>query len=208
MIKVTLLGDSIRMIGYGPEVPGLLGEDFEVYQPDENCRFAKHTLRGMFDWEKDMSGSRIVHWNNGLWDICNIFGDGLFTSESEYVETMLRIADILLKRHDKVIFATTTPVTDQNPYNRNSDIERYNDLIVPLLKEKGIVINDLYRLVASDIDRYIRKDDNIHLTDEGIRVCARQVADAIKEAAQSLHASADKETHITADAARSAGAPV
>ena len=26
MIKVTLLGDSIRMIGYGLEVPALLGE--------------------------------------------------------------------------------------------------------------------------------------------------------------------------------------
>ena len=46
MIKVTLLGDSIRMIGYGLEVPALLGEDFEVFQPDDNCRFAKYTLRG------------------------------------------------------------------------------------------------------------------------------------------------------------------
>ena len=44
MIKVTLLGDSIRMIGYGLEVPALLGEDFEVFQPDDNCRFAKYTL--------------------------------------------------------------------------------------------------------------------------------------------------------------------
>ena len=31
MTKVTLLGDSIRMIGYGTEVPRLLGEEFEVY---------------------------------------------------------------------------------------------------------------------------------------------------------------------------------
>ena len=85
MIKVTLLGDSIRMIGYGPLVPALLGEDFEVFQPDENCRFAKYTLRGLFDWQGEMSGTQIVHWNNGLWDICNLFGDGLFTSESEYV---------------------------------------------------------------------------------------------------------------------------
>ena len=69
MIKVTLLGDSIRMIGYGLEVPSLLGENFEVYQPNDNCRFAKYTLRGLFDWESDMMGSKIVHWNNGLWDI-------------------------------------------------------------------------------------------------------------------------------------------
>ncbi len=186
MIKVTLLGDSIRMIGYGLEVPALLGEDFEVFQPDDNCRFAKYTLRGLFDWDNDMAGTQIVHWNNGLWDICNLFGDGLFTSKGEYVENMLRIADILLSKYDKVIFATTTPVTEQNKHNKNADIEKYNDLIVPLLEEKGVIINDLYKLVSSDIDQYIRKDDNIHLTDEGIAVCAKQVADTIKAVSQLL----------------------
>ena len=192
MIKVTLLGDSIRMVGYGQMVPTLLGENFNVFQPDENCRFAKYTLRGLFDWEKQMSGTKIVHWNNGLWDICNLFGDGLFTSESEYIENMLRIADILLAKYDKVIFATTTPVTPQNPYNKNSDIEKYNARIVPLLKEKGIIINDLYQLVSSDIDQYIRKDDNIHLTDAGIKVCAEQVADIIKKVAQTLESETSK----------------
>ena len=191
MTKVTLLGDSIRLIGYGLEVPGLLGEEFEVFQPKENCKFAKATLRGLFDWEQNMAGSRIVHWNNGLWDICNLFGDGCFSSESEYVENMLRIADILLKRYDKVIFATTTPVAMQNQYNNNSDIERYNALIVPLLKEKGIIINDLHQLVSKDVDKYIRKDDNIHLSEEGIRVCAEQVADMIRTISKSLSRSTE-----------------
>ena len=40
MKKVTLLGDSIRYIGYGLKVPELLKDEFEVYQPNENCRFA------------------------------------------------------------------------------------------------------------------------------------------------------------------------
>ena len=207
MIKVTLLGDSIRMIGYGQVVPTLLGEDFDVFQPTDNCRFAKYTLRGLFDWEKQMSGTKIVHWNNGLWDICNLFGDGLFTSESEYVENMLRIADILIAKYDKVIFATTTPVTTQNPYNKNSDIEKYNALIVPLLKEKGIIINDLYQLVSSDVDRYIRKDDNIHLTDEGIKVCAEQVAGIIKKVAQTLE-NKSEENSISSYSINSTGAPI
>lgn len=208
MIKVTLLGDSIRMIGYGLKVPALLGENFEVFQPNENCRFAKYTLRGLFDWERNMSGSQIVHWNNGLWDICNLFGDGLFTPESEYVENMLRIADILVKRYDKVIFATTTPVAMQNQYNSNSDIEKYNALIVPLLKEKGIVINDLYQLVLSDIDKYISKDDNIHLSDEGIKVCAEQVADIIRKVSQSLNQNVEKKIHSFTDGTNSIGAPI
>ena len=44
----------------------------------------------------------------------------------------------------------------------------------------GIVINDLFTPVAADIPRYIREDDKIHLTDEGIEVCAEKVAAAIR----------------------------
>lgn len=184
-MKVTLLGDSIRMIGYGKTVPGLLGDAFEVWQPNENCRFASYTLRGLFDWEEAMRGSRVVHWNNGLWDICDLFGDGAFTPEDEYVETMLRVAGILTKRYDRVIFATTTPCTPQNRYNRNSLIVRYNEVLVPLLAERGILINDLYSAVAADMDRYISAD-TIHLSEAGIALCGGMVADAIRAAAASL----------------------
>ena len=159
-MKIALLGDSIR-IQYENRVRELLGEDFGVYGPKENCRFAKYTLRGLFDWRKDMEGSRIVHWNNGLWDICDLFGDGLFSSEEEYVDNIVRIADILKSRHEVVIFATMTPVSDKNIYNKNSDIERYNNLVIPKLRERGIIINDLYSLINSDRDRYISEDNMI-----------------------------------------------
>ena len=185
-IKVTLLGDSIRLIGYGKLLPGLLGCGFDVYQPDENCRYSKSLLRGLFDWEDAMEGSRIVHFNAGLWDTCDLFGDGiLFTGLDEYLSNIQRIADILLRRYDKVIFATTTPVTDQNKYHKNSDIIRYNEAVVPLLEAKGVIINDLYSLVASDRERFI-SSDTIHLTADGMRACAEQSARIIKEAAASL----------------------
>ena len=185
-MKITLLGDSIRQIGYGQILHKLLGDEFEIFQPSENCRFSKYTLRGLFDWEKDMAGSRIVHWNNGLWDVCDLFGDGAFSSEEEYKANMLRIADILLSRYDKVIFATTTPVTNKNGYGKNLVIERYNKMIVPLLEEKGVIINDLHSIIVKDIDRYIRQDDNIHLSEAGIRVCSRQIADIIHKVSETL----------------------
>ncbi len=194
MIKVTLIGDSIMQSGYGKAVTEILGEGFEVYRPNENCRFAKYTLRGLFDWEKAMSGSRIVHWNNGLWDVCDILGDGmLFTSDEEYVENMLRVADILLKRYEKVIFATTTPVSLKNIYNKNENIKRFNDVLVPKLIEKGIIINDLYSTVIADLDRYIC-DDTIHLSQEGVEVCSRQVADIILKTAKELDGNSRSET--------------
>ena len=77
-------------------------------------------------------------------------------------------------------------MTDVHPNIQNADIVRYNEMIVPELQKKGILINDLHTLVASDVDRYIRKDDNIHLTEAGIDACARQVVDVIKTVASRL----------------------
>ena len=82
MTKVSLIGDSVRL-QYQPAVEKLLGAEYAVYGPNDNCRFAKYTLRGLFDWAEAMSGSRIAHWNNGMWDICGVFGDGLFSTEEE-----------------------------------------------------------------------------------------------------------------------------
>ena len=182
MKKVVLLGDSIRMIGYGTKVPQLLGDEYEVFQPVDNCRFVKYTLRGLFDWKEDLKGADIIHWNNGLWDTSTgLFGDGKpFTKEDEYVENMLRVAALLKKLAPRVIFATTTPVRPDYEYNDNNVIDRYNAVLVPKLKEMGFEINDLISLVKADVYKYIRDDDKIHLTDEGIDLCANQVVKVIK----------------------------
>ena len=73
MMKITLLGDSIRQ-QYSFRVKNLLGSDFDVWEPKENCRFSQYTLRGLFDWAEKMEGSEVVHWNNGHWDVCRLFG--------------------------------------------------------------------------------------------------------------------------------------
>ena len=179
--KVVLLGDSIRLWGYGTKVPDMLGEDYEVCQPEDNCRYVKYTLRGLFDWQDIIKDADIIHWNNGLWDCTEIFEDGLFTSEEEYIENMLRVATLLQKITPNVIFATTTPVWDEFEWTHNDKIERFNEIIVPKLKEIGIKINDLHALVSKDVHKYIKECDKIHLSDEGVELCAEAVCKAIKE---------------------------
>ena len=183
MIKVSLLGDSIRQIGYGKVVPQMLGDGYEVYQPAENCRFSKYTLRGLFEheWGTHLKGSDVIHWNNGLWDICDLFGDGPFTKKEEYVETMLRIAKILKTYGKTVIFATITSMLKDNVHNKNAVIDEYNAAIVPELEKIGVIINDLNALVSSDKEKYLRSDDLIHLSDDGIEACGKQVAEIIKK---------------------------
>ena len=182
MKKVVLLGDSIRLIGYGTKVPKLLEGSYKVWQPSDNCRFASYTLRMLYDYREELKGADIIHWNNGLWDECNLFGDTSFTPIDVYTDTLKRIASYLKKITDKVIFATTTPVTANSAHNRNETISQFNRSAVSALEPMGIKINDLYNLVLPKIDIYIRKDDNIHLTEEGILACAEQVADCIRKA--------------------------
>ena len=183
MKKVTLLGDSIRQLGYGKSVEEALQNDFEVFQPDDNCRFSTYTLRGLFDWAGAMEGTDIVHWNNGLWDVCELFGDGTFLPIDEYVSTMVRIAKILKSRYPVVIFATSTPVRNENKYNQNKLIEAFNAAVVPELEALGVIINDLYTPIAADINKYIC-DDLIHLSPEGVELAAKQVEAVIRKCAE------------------------
>ena len=205
MKKVVLLGDSIRLMGYGEPVAKSLSEDFEVWQPSENCRHAQHTLRGLFDWREDLNGADIIHWNNGHWDLCDLFGDGNFTPIDRYVEEMVRIATLLKARAKTVIFATTTPVRPENRYNKNSDVERFNQELIPRLKEMGIVINDLYTPLSRDIPRYICSD-LIHLSEEGTALCAQYVEDAIRAAAKALSEEAPEV--VSTEGPNESGAPI
>lgn len=181
MKKVVLLGDSIRLIGYGLKVPELLGEEYEVFQPEDNCRFSKYTLLLCDDLKEEMKGADVIHWNNGLWDVCDRFGDGSFSSVDEYVANMLRIARILKGITPNVIFATTTPIHEGQATIANKRINEYNAAVVPALADMGVKINDLHAFVLPHLFEYVREDDKMHLTDAGIAACSKRVADVIKE---------------------------
>lgn len=178
--KVVLLGDSIRLIGYGTALPDMVKDCCDIWQNDDNDRFVQYLLRQIFNCQDKIDEADIVHFNSGQWDVCDVFGDGTFTPDEVYKSYILRIADLLLSKGKTVIFATTTPVRGDHPYNRNSDIEHFNALVVPILKEKGVIINDMYSLLSSNIEKYIREDDKIHLTDEGIILAARHTAEILR----------------------------
>lgn len=180
MKKIALLGDSIRLIGYGTKVPELLGNEYEVWQPDDNCRFAQYTFCMIAaEWGKHLEGCELIHWNNGLWDTCHRFDDGCFSTIEEYVRSMKRIARILLRLSKNVVFATTTPTKPKHKDQNNEEIDAYNAAVVPELRKMGVIINDLASFVKEDINGYIC-DDLIHLSAKGIDACANQIASFIK----------------------------
>ncbi len=182
MKKIILLGDSIRL-GYGPRVCELLGEDYTVWQPDDNCRFAAYTLRMLYDYREQLKDADVIHFNCGLWDMCDLFGDGPFTSLEAYTEQMVRIAKILKTYAPVVIFATTTP---PSPKMWGHDLDRvraYNTAAAAAMQPLGILVDDLFTPVAEDIDRMIC-EDYLHATPYGYEILASQVADIIRKAAE------------------------
>ena len=205
MKNVILIGDSIRL-GYQARVAELLGDGVKVYAPEENCRYTKFALWGMFSWMEGWGcpAPDVIHWNTGIWDLHRCTADGeVFTPLSEYLETNRRLAIQMESYCDRLIWATTIPggrELDEHKRTNylvgesgrpavylcdytdvwNADVERYNEACSKMLSERGIVINDLYSVIAGRTDEYIG-DDGIHPTEAGYEALARQVAAKIRE---------------------------
>ena len=178
MKKIILLGDSIRL-SYGDRVRELLGEGYTVWQPEDNCRFASYTLRMLFDYKAQLEGADVIHFNCGLWDMCDLFGDGPFTPLEVYVEQMVRIAKILKTYAPVVIFATTTPPSPKMWGHDLNRVRAYNAAAMAALEPLGILFDDLFTPVAEDIDRMI-SEDFLHASPYGVGILANRVADCIK----------------------------
>lgn len=188
MKEVLLLGDSIRM-AYQTRVTELLGGEFHVSAPGENCRFAAYTLNSLRMWLPTMPKPDIIHWNNGLWDTAILYPeDGCFTHLGDYADALEKILRELKKTGAKIVFAATTPVSPDKqflttaapPAHKNEDIRRYNAAARIIMEQNGIEVNDLYQLVEPHISEYISAD-MIHPTPSGIEALAAAVSHKIKE---------------------------
>ena len=174
MKKIVLIGDSIRM-GYDKYVKDALEGTAHVFYPPENCRFAEYVLRYAHDWKKSGEWGDdvdLVHWNAGLWDALELFGDEPLSSLSYYGQAIARIDKRLrmLFPSAKIVFATSTNVCEEmsNPdfTRHNSTIEKYNARAFEALSGTGTVINDLYSLTATFPRSY--RSDWVHFyTPEG-----------------------------------------
>lgn len=165
-----------------------LGEKYSVYAPDENCKFSAYVLNSLRFWLANFPNPDIIHWNAGLWDTAILYKeDGCFTDVGQYIENMKKILRELKKTGAKIIFATTTPVSDKKccldgpapPAHKNEDIKKYNKAILEAFADEDIQINDLFTLLYDDRERYLC-EDMIHPNDEGKTFIGEAIANAIK----------------------------
>lgn len=192
MKKIYLIGDSIRFgapgsPGYGVYVKERLKDEIEVYAPDENCRFAQHTLRFLHEWAEGMPCEEIdlVHWNNGAWDVLRLFGDEPLTDIDFYGKTLERIYKRIrfLFPKAKIIFAFTTSAKQEweKDYfsRRNREIEMYNQKAVEVLSPLGVIFNDLYSITSGFEDAM--RSDWVHFADAGCEILADAVIAKCRE---------------------------
>ena len=188
MKRIFLIGDSIRFgappksPGYGVFVTQKLENEATVYAPNENCRFAQHTLRFLHEWAISVPNKEeidVVHWNNGLWDALRLFGDEPFTELEHYGKILQRIHKRirLLFPNAKIIFALSTSVKEEwankDFIRYNKDIELFNQKAVEALSPLGVEFNDLYS-ISKDFDDGLRSDW-VHFGEEGSKILADAV---------------------------------
>lgn len=193
MKKVLLLGDSIRM-GYDDYVKELLKEECEVYyDAEDNGRFSSYTLWQMNQFFKHFGHFDVVHWNNGYWDM-NIEAPMTTAMHpvEEYVHYLHRILDEIRRNGAVPVFATTTPIlsagqaadisgTGADSINYNNDwVVEYNEAACRVMQEEKVRVNDLYTVCLED-PHYYKCEDLLHLTEEGYRRCAEQIAKVVRE---------------------------
>lgn len=183
MRKIILVGDSIRM-GYDKYVKDALAGAAEVYYPNDSARFAQYTLRYLSDWKYDNGWGEdidLVHWNTGLWDVLEMYGEAPISNPQQYGETIGKIERQIriLFPKAKQVFATSTSVIEEkygsDRKRHNATIEQYNRIAVEALASTDCLINDLYTL-TKNAPLEIRNGDPTHFyTPEGTKLIGDRV---------------------------------
>jgi lysophospholipase L1-like esterase len=181
---VVLVGDSIRM-GYAPLVAKLLDGKAIVISPAPNGEDSGNVLRHLDEWVIKERPD-VVHMNAGLHDL-KLTDTNYQVPLDAYEKNLKTILERLHKETKaKVVFATTTPILDKLHAQRKvgfdrfeSDVEKYNTAAVSIMKQAGVPINDLHRLVDRGAKEKLMSGDGTHYTPEGYEILAAAVTDSI-----------------------------
>lgn len=188
MDTVLLLGDSIRL-GYAPFVKEELQTAANVVYPEENGRFTQYTYIRLSAWKtelvEDAESVKVVHFNNGHWDVAHWNNDPQSLNTKESYCAMLRRIHARLREmypNAKLIFATTTPMNPAGIQGENrrttEEIIPYNAAATAVMRELGVPVNDLFALMQNAPARLYA--DHCHYTEEGFRMLGHQVAGVIR----------------------------
>ena len=187
--RVLLIGDSI-VNGYRAavirELKGRANVDVWLTPAAENTPGLLEDLRKVLA----QGPYAVIHFNIGLhgWPKGRIPQGQYEPLMRRYVATMRKHAG-----HAKLIWASSTPIT-VDPVN-NPTIARRNGLAAKIMKENGILVDDLYSLVSDKLK--LGRGDKFHWQPAANELMGRQVATNITQ-----HLPSTKATNSKSDSRR------
>jgi acyl-CoA thioesterase-1 len=93
-----------------------------------------------------------------------------------------KLVKILIATGAELVWASTTPVPDGETGRFKGDEIKYNKAAEKIMKENGVMINDLYALAMPKLSRIQLPNGNVHFTNEGSGYLAKQVSANILKA--------------------------
>ena len=194
--NVLIVGDSISL-GYTPSVIKRLRGRANVYHNPGNAGNSGRCLERLPQWLKQLDKSwDVIHFNCGLWDLCyrhpesRVQGKrdkvrGTITHPpEEYRKNLARLVEALQKTKAKLIWASTTPVPEDEAGRKVGDDLVYNRIAAEIMQQQKIPINDLHALMRPHMKTHTVAPGNVHFTAAGSEILAKQVADTITAALQ------------------------
>lgn len=196
--NVLIIGDSIS-IGYTVSVRKELDGKANVFRPmskdgskPENSQGTTNSVKRINAWLKGRKWD-VIHFNMGLHDLkhwnpktgqnSSKASDPYQADVDQYAKNLEEIVGKLEKTGAKLIFATTTPVTEgtTNPLREPDGPVKYNKAALKIMEKHDIQVNDLFAAVEPDLDN-LQLPRNVHFKPAGNELMAKQVAEVIAAA--------------------------
>jgi len=193
--RVLLIGDSIS-IGYTLPVRELLTGEVNLHRIPENARHTGIGLQKIDEWLGNEKWD-VIHFNWGLHDLCyrstdpdtpnrkDKAGGKLDLTFEEYQQNLRKLVRILKNTGAELIWASTTPVPDGEPGRFKGDEIKYNKAAKKIMKENGVMINNLHARAMRRLSQIQQPNGNVHFTKEGSEYLAKKVAASIRKALRS-----------------------
>ena len=179
--RVLLIGDSISM-GYTIPTRELLADVANVHRAPTNCGPTIRALAGLDAWLGEGKWD-VIHFNFGLHDLRHMEDGTHQVPIGKYEANLRTIVARLKDTGAKLVWASTTPVPEGEltPKRTFGDGIAYNKVAAEVMREERVPINDLYAFALPKLAE-IQRPHDVHFTDEGSRVLAKQVEAAIVQA--------------------------
>ena len=121
----------------------------------------------------------MIHFNWGLWDICyrnprsrepgfkdKIHGRVTATPK-QYKIRLEKIVYELKRTKAKLIWASTTPVSNNETGRKKGDEQVYNNIARMIMLQNHIQVNDLYTFALKELSNIQTVKGDVHFTAEG-----------------------------------------